>query len=209
MNIAIKKFEMPWEVGDAIPSLDTFFYRYSYDKCYVLNVNDYLSRQEVVEAAIKNSYFIATDQSNDINRRVSGHVDYNKNRVWVPKGQNPPPPFLGIFLGKIIPTLGERMPYQNLTEASISEIRELAKRFAAECFEPFLDFWIEVIPSSHPALKENGMKPVWMKIHATIMTNLWQPKYDELVSLGAPRTPALEKAINELAAPSETTENVF
>jgi len=192
MNLATKKFKMPFESGDVIlRKVGSFSYKQTHDKFYILNVDDYLARGEVMEVALKNTYLVATKQSRDMTRYPTEYVDYTK--LEAPE----PPEIFGTFLGRIIPFVG-LVPSQTMQETSLPELVATGRQWADSFFEPFVNFWLEVLPGPHKVFENQNLKPMWALMNQDDMKILWKSTYKDLLEDGLPRTPAYEDSIRSL-----------
>lgn len=187
MNLATKKFKMPFESGEMIfHRVSSFSHKPSHDKFYVLNVDDYLARGEVVEVALKNTYLVATKQSREMNWPPTEFVDYTK------EGAPESPEIFGTFLGRIIPFV-VHVPNGTIAETSLPELVETAREWADSFFEPFLVFWMEVLPGPHKVFGGKNLKPMWVHVNQADMKLLWYKHYEALRQEGLPKTPAYEE----------------
>ena len=192
MNLATKKFKMPFETGDVIlRKVGSFSYKHTHDKFYILNVDDYLARGEVMEVALKNTYLVATKQSRDMTSYPAQWVEYTKSDA--PE----PPEIFGTFLGRIIPFVGH-VPMLTLQETSLPELVAAGREWGNSFFEPFVNFWLEVLPGPHKVFENQNLKPMWVLMSQDDMKILWKPNYKELLEDGLPRTPVYEDFIRSL-----------
>ena len=196
MVLATLKFNMPFEPGELVQKkIYDFSYKEKYDKYYVLDVRDYLSRGEVIEAAVKNIYLICTKQTTDISLRSEQVLYHN-----VPSQPSlvQPPEFFGTFLGNIIPIL-TLLPSGNLRESKMSDLLDISRNLSNEFYEPMVSFWMKFIPGPHPKFK-GRVKPIWVLISKADMFPLWKNIYEEMKRThGIASVPLLEDLMNKKA----------
>jgi hypothetical protein len=202
MNPATEQFKFPFDSGEPlILPVSNFFYKTSYDKFYVLNIDDFLARGEVIQNAIKNTSLILTNQVVDMSR-MSEHIDlesarnkttfYKSNFSNIPnlpssnfgvaqieKEDIVPPECFGVFLGQFIPFASD-IHGLAFNKKSLEEIRDLALMWSKEFFEMYLEYWLLVmINPEYPDNKVRGVaqKPVWIKLNKSQFLPLWEARY--------------------------------
>lgn len=184
MHLPTCQFKVPFETGAPfVRNVYEFSYRDKFDKYYILNVNDFLSRGEVIELAIKNSHMIALGLSKDI-RNGSKTIRYGED-----EGFEKPPEIFGTFLGNFIPLI-RSVPNRTLRETSTGELVESAKLWSNEFYEPFVEFWFEFIPGPHT--KMAGIHKAWFCFAKQHDVKLWMPQYQELIDQGMKRSPSFD-----------------
>jgi hypothetical protein len=176
MNPATEQFKFPFDSGEPlILPVTNFFYKTTYDKFYVLNIDDFLARGEVLQNAIKNTSLILTQQVLDMGRK-SEHIDIdtsnarNKQSFYrqsvlaanMPSGSfsNIPSVTFGTApqeeKDEVPPEcfgvfLGKFIPFASdihgleFNKKSLNEIRDLAMMWSKEFFEMYLEYWLLVM----------------------------------------------------------------
>lgn len=198
MSLATERFIFPFDTGEpVITEIPSFYIKDTYDKYYVLDVNDFLGRGEVLEVALKNTYFEKSKQSNSMMWKAT-KVDYDFTTYTIP-------PVFGTFLGKFIPFMSDSFVIETgsaiNTSMTQAEISNIVQNNNNSFFEVFLSSWMLFLlgPHTHKSLSGfNVSKPVWIKFYSGPMTKLWEPRYKELLSKGLPNTPIYEQALNEI-----------
>ena len=188
MNLATEQFKLPFESGEPlIGKILQFHVKEQFDKMYVLSIDDFLARGEVIENAFKNTYLIKSKQARDIDYTAKW-INYETDDL------SRFPDCFGIFLGKFIPTANRVTNFQwrdLTTQDLVSQSREWGTQF----FENQLDYWcLFLVNQNYPnqEIKRIGNKPCWVKFSKEAMLTLWKTRYEQLRSLGLPETPSFE-----------------
>lgn len=176
MNIALCQFKFPFETGVPIfkkPQL--FSYKDKYDKYYVADIREGVTRGEVAYYAIANRFLEASKQTRPMSAQ---HYTVN----YVHSEEEEIPEVFGTFLGRFIPIYAG-IGVLNLKTANASELRDLGKQLQGQFFEPFTEIWWEMLPGPHKVFQSN-LKPVWVSIPRADLMKFWSNIHDDLVLKG-------------------------
>lgn len=163
MSKANEKFDFPYTISDLVESQLLIKIKPSYDKYFLCNTTEYLSRGEVLYYALKNLHLEATGKTNRIeSRATSFHFDENEEQItrYVTYMK---PCSLGIFLGQVIPIFSGNNPLTVQLEGD-SFIENKFQENKDSQFEHITDWWIQIQPLNtiQTLMKSNG--PVWVKL---------------------------------------------
>lgn len=203
MNFATRKFELPFETSDPITfPINMFWYKTTYDKYYIVDFREPISRFELALMAVKNAYRVQTQKSIAMNRR-STVINYRGWNTVNPEIKEAPA-YFGMPLGRCIPVMKAfRHLDPKIIEGSLEqeqEFQRIALEWTNEFFEVNVDWWFEVLPStSHneelTRCAKSG-RAVWAGWHMEIM---WIPQYQQLVSEGLQTNVAMEQSLNSIS----------
>jgi len=191
MNLATEQFKLPWESGEPVMRRITkFSFKNTYDKLYVMSLDDYLARGEVMHNAAKNSYFTKTRQSRDMNFMAT-NINLEDEDLEIPE-------CFGTFLGQFIPIANyvSGVPWNEMTP---QEIQLQSAIWTDQFFEHYCEFWcLMLVNTTHPLskIREIGNKPVWVNLNRQHMAFMWESRYNDLLTKGLRATPGYETVIN-------------
>lgn len=196
-------FRFPFEPGEPITfPIKTFSWKDTYDKYYILDGKEPMSRYEVALAAVKHGILITTMKTIPMNRK-SNAVFYKGYQPGFENNRDKEAPeYFGMWMGRFIPILSNfnasgRGPSQ-LAGWSQKDERRLTSLWSEEFFEYPTDFWLEMLMGKdHRGLTDYARtgKTVWVKWNIGTM---WIPTYQELVHEGLPKSPGMEQLIADI-----------
>lgn len=204
MSFATTKFQFPFEPGEPIMfPVSTFSYKQNYDKYYILDGKEFMSRYEVAHTAVKHGIMISTQETIPMSRK-SAYVSYRDPLRHSEFSINlkPPPAYFGMWLGRFIPILRD---FNNLRERfgidgyTPRDVDRLATAWTNEFFEDTTEFWMEMLMGNdHNRELTNYArvgKPVWVQWNMSMM---WIPVYQTLTNQGLISNPMLESLIDSI-----------
>lgn len=202
MTFATKMFRFPFEPGEPITfPIKSFAWKDTYDKYYILDGKEPMSRFEVALAAVKHGILISTQETRPMNR-LAHHVTYKGFQPGYNDTYKEAPEYFGMWTGRFIPILANfRISDRTPSETkgwSQEDAQRLAMSWTDEFFERAASFWFEMLMGKdHRGLDEYARtgRTVWVEWR---MDTMWIPTYQELVHEGLPKSPGMEQAIIDI-----------
>lgn len=171
---AIKFFRFPYQAGDAIQNMhDVYDIKETFDKYYIVDTTEPLSRYEVIYSAVKNAQNIHA-------RKTISMTVRSKRRQG--RESNPANSYFGLFLGQVIPVL--KSPAALVGQ----DAAELTDMLQDSFFEGGVEFWMQVLMSKeYEAIQSE--KPIWVQFD---LTSKFVELYKKHLESGGQRNPLFE-----------------
>lgn len=178
MSKGNEQFKFPYEISDMVKPCLTIKVKHFYDKVYVCDLSEFVTRQEVLTIAVMNTKMFM--------QHFSMPMTFRSKTCAFPDAKPHQP--LGLFLGKIIPVFKQQiptMPYEpgpNYVEMWVEKLKDTE-------FENEIEWWFEVLPIENELTLRFTSGPSGYKKTASVWFNVEGLFLEQINENSSNRTP--------------------